>query len=386
VTRFGDGLASASVASPDLAEATELAVGQALAPLEGRVPDLVCVFAAGPDPDAVAEAGVRVAALTGASAVVGCSARGVLGGGRGVEDGRAVSVFAAVLPDTLLRTFHLEVLPAEAGAAVVGLPERRDDDDVVLLLADPWSFPTASFVRRADQALTGLPFVGGQASGPGGAGSTRLLLDGRAQDRGAVGVVLSGGGARAVVSQGCRPVGPAMTVTAANGNVLTGLAGRPALDQVAAVVADLPPADRELAQSGLALGVVHDEYADEHDLGDYLVRSILGTQPETSGLVVGDLVAVGSTVRLQVRDARTAADDLLGRLRGVRAGGALLFSCADRGSRLFGAGGADHDVRTVQRELGADGVAGCFTGGEIGPVGGRSHLHGVTASLLAFPA
>jgi small ligand-binding sensory domain FIST len=45
---------------------------------------------------------------------------------------------------------------------------------------------------------------------------------------------------------------------------------------------------------------------------------------------------------------------------------------------------ADHDVRTVKAALGASGVAGFFAAGEIGPVGGRNHLHGFTASVLAF--
>ena len=49
-------------------------------------------------------------------------------------------------------------------------------------------------------------------------------------------------------------------------------------------------------------------------------------------------------------------------------------------------GGADHDVTVVRRELAtAGGVAGFFAGGELGPVAGRNHLHGFTASVLAFP-
>ena len=45
--RFGDGMA----AGPDLEGAAEVAVGQALAPLDGARPDLLCVFVApGPGP------------------------------------------------------------------------------------------------------------------------------------------------------------------------------------------------------------------------------------------------------------------------------------------------------------------------------------------------
>jgi len=125
-----------------------------------------------------------------------------------------------------VRTFHLEVMRADAGLAVVGLPERSPDDAVALLLADPWSFPADGFVERSNEALAGLPIVGGLATGPRGAGSTRLLVDGRVVERGAVGVLLGGPvAARALVSQGCRPIGPPMTVTAAEGNVLLALAG-----------------------------------------------------------------------------------------------------------------------------------------------------------------
>jgi len=40
----------------------------------------------------------------------------------------------------------------------------------------------------------------------------------------------------------------------------------------------------------------------------------------------------------------------------------------------------------VSRALSLDGLAGFFAGGELGPVAGRNHLHGFTASMLAFPA
>jgi small ligand-binding sensory domain FIST len=250
-----------------------------------------------------------------------------------------------------------------------------DDGDVALLLADPWSFPADGFVAQANRALPGLPVVGGMAGGPGGAGSTRLYLDGRSVPRGAVGVLLSGSGAQPVVSQGCRAVGPPMTVTDAAGNVVRGLAGTPAITKVEQVLAELPPQDQALASSGL----------------HYLVRSVLGAERETGGLVIGDLVEVGRTVRLQVRDADAAGAGLRAALQRHRAsspevGGALLFSCNGRGASLFGPHGADHDPRLVREGLGEAAVAGFFAGGELGPVAGRNHLHGFTASLLAFPA
>jgi small ligand-binding sensory domain FIST len=384
--RFGSGL----VSDRNLVGAAEQATAQALEPLGGRLPDLLCVFASGAAPEELAGALQRSAQLAAAGAAIGCSAGGVIGGARGIEDGPAVSVFAAVLPEVRLRTFHLEVMRAEAGAAVVGLPELAGDD-VAVLLADPYSFPADGFLAQANQALPGLPVVGGLALGPRGAGSTQLLVDGRVVDRGAVGVLLQGSGVRTIVSQGCRPVGPPMTVTAAAGNVVRELAGVPALQRVEQVLAELSPADQALASGGLHLGLAVDEYAEEHD---FLVRGILGAERETGGLVVGDLVEVGHTVRLQVRDADAADAELRSLLAAYRrdtrdapAGGALLFSCNGRGAHLFGSahGGADHDPALVRSELAALGVAGFFAGGELGPVGGRNSLHGFTASVLAFP-
>lgn len=387
MARFGDGLAI----DGDLLRAAEEATRAALVPLGGRVPDLLCVFVCAADPQAVAAAFGRAAQVSAAATTIGCSAGGVIGGGSGVEGQAAVSVFAAVLPDVRLRTFHLEVMRAEEGAAVVGMPEL-DGDDVAVLLPDPYSFPSDGFLARVNDAMPGLPIVGGVASGAGGAGSTRLLVDGRVVERGAVGVLMKGAGARTIVSQGCRPVGPAMTVTGAAGNVVRELAGMPALQRVEQVLAELPPEDQALASRGLQLGIAMDEYTDEHD---FLIRGLLGVERETGGIVVGDLVEVGSTVRLQVRDADAADADLRGMLTAYRrdtrdapAGGALLFSCNGRGAHLFGAshGGADHDPALVRTELAALGVAGFFAGGELGPVGGRNHLHGFTASVLAFPS
>ena len=379
MARFGDGLATGA----DLRRAADEAAGSALAGL-AAAPDLVCVFVCSDDPSVVEDVGGRVADLTGAGVLLGCSAGGVLGGRHGVEGVGAVSVFTAVLPGVRLRPFHLEVLPAEHGAAVVGLPERAGEE-VALLLVDPYSFPADGFVSQVSTALPGLAVVGGLAHGPRGAGSTRLLLDGRAVDRGAVGVLVGGASARTVVSQGCRPVGPAMTVTAAQGNVVLELAGLPALTRVERLLGDLPPVDQALASSGLSIGIAMDEVVEDHD---FLVRGILGVQG--TSLVIGDVVTVGQTVRLQVRDAEAAGEDLRAHLAAFRssaappAGGALLFSCNGRGAHLFGT--ADHDPAAVSRALSLDGLAGFFAGGELGPVAGRNHLHGFTASLLAFPA
>jgi len=44
--------------------------------------------------------------------------------------------------------------------------------------------------------------------------------------------------------------------------------------------------------------------------GDYLVRNVIGHDPESGAMAVGDLVAEGELLRLHVRDASTAREDL----------------------------------------------------------------------------
>jgi small ligand-binding sensory domain FIST len=302
----------------------------------------------------------------------------VFGDGRGVAHGPAVSVWAASLPGVRLRPFRLGARRSDVPCD--GLLDLDGDERAGMLLVDPHTFPVAAFLPGTGP----LPLVGGLASARGGPGSNRLFLDGEVHAHGAVGLLLGGDvRARAVVSQGCRPTGPSMTVTRAERNVLLELAGAPALQRLAEVVDALPVARRRATARALRLGVVVDEYVDEHVRGDFLVRGILGADEATGAVAVGDVVEVGRTVRFQIRDAGTTSEDLAALLppRGDGERGALLFSCAGRRSLL---GKPDHDVRTVRDRLGGATVSGLMAAGEIGPVGGRNHLHGGSASVLAL--
>lgn len=385
-SRFGDGLAS----SPDLVAAAETAVRQALVPLHGQRPDLLCVFVCGDDATAVESAAVRATEVAGARTTLGCRAGGVIGAGQGLEGVPAVSVFAACLPGIRCTPLHLELARTPDGPTVVGMPDRRDDDAVAVLLADPATFPVSEFVQRSNTDEAVLPLIGGVASGPHGDGDARLFLDGNSVPAGAVGVVLGGSVAvRTVVSQGCRPIGPPMIVTKAERNVLLELAGMPALAKLEQIVSEIAAEDRQAVSRGLHIGIAMDEYIEEHQRGDFLIRGVIGADQQRGAIAIGDLVDVGRTVRFQVRDASAADEDLnelFGRFRsdGAPVGGALLFSCNGRGEAMFPS--ADHDVLAVRTGLDITGVAGFFAAGEIGPVAGRNHVHGFTASILVFGA
>ena len=331
--------------------------------------------------------------VAGARVAFGCGAGGVIGAPGASRPSRRWPSGRRACPTARLVPFRLDATRTPTGISVGGMPVREraetpGERTVAVLLADPYSFPVQGFVEQSREALGGMELVGGLAGSPGG-GGTRLLLDGRVVERGAVGVVVSGPvELRTLVSQGCRPVGSPMTVTAADGPHLQELAGVPAYRKLEELLRDLPEGERDLVARGLHLGVAMDEYADAHGRGDFLVRGVVGADPGAGTLTVGDVVEVGRTVQFQVRDAASAGEDLDALTARHRAdgptGGALLFSCNGRGSAMFGADGAAHDARALRRGLDSPSVAGFFAGGEIGRVGGRNHLHGFTASVLTF--
>ncbi|MFL6287461.1 MAG: FIST N-terminal domain-containing protein [Actinomycetes bacterium] len=373
----------------DLSRTAVIAASRALAELSEPAV-LACIFARAANPDDVAAALAAAQRTIGAPHSIGCSStHGVIGGGHGIEDVSAVSVFVASGPELQVRSFHLEVMPTQDSIAVVGMPDIDPSDQVAVVLADAYSFPVEGFVESSTVSLRGLPVAGGIALGGQGSGSTRLLIDDRVVDRGAVGLVLSGEVmVEAIVSQGCRPVGNPMTVTKCEGNVLLELAGRPALQRLEDLLLSLPPEDQAIASTGLQIGVIHDEYVDTHEQGDYLIRNLVRVDVDHAAIVIADDVEIGQTISFQLRDPTAASADLRRILaewsqgNQSRAAGALLFSCNGRGEAFFTS--SDHDAVTVRDNLGGAEVAGYFAAGEIGPVSGRNHLHGFSASVVVF--
>jgi small ligand-binding sensory domain FIST len=310
-----------------------------------------------------------------------------------------VVVWAASLPGAEVTTMHVTAEREGDDFRLLGVPEQlatpatngngAPPDEALILLCDPYSFPSEVLLDSLERSRPGAPVLGGLASAAV-AGGTVLLRDGEVHGGGAVGAMLSGVQVLPCVSQGAAPVGPEMTVTAAEANLIGELASKPAMERLGEVIASLPDRERELASGGVLLGIVIDENRPEYDRGDFLVRPIIGADRETGAIAIGERVRVGQTVRLHVRDAASADEDLRAALRDQSqalgsegAAGALLFTCNGRGSHMFDV--PDHDATAIEDSLGAP-AAGFFCAGEIGPVGGRNFLHGFTATMAVFPA
>ena len=330
-------------------------------------------------------------------ALIGCGAGGTVAAGRELEDTPGVVVWGASLPGAVLQTMHVTAERDAEGFRLLGLPESlteapddaADTDESLLALCDPFSFPAEELLATLERSRPHVPVLGGLASASF-AGGAMLMRDGEVHTDGAVAVRLRGAEVLPCVSQGTGPVGPEMTITSAEANVIGQLAGKPAMERLGEVIASLPESERELAASGVLIGLVIDENRPEYERGDFLVRPIIGADRGSGAIAIGEPVRVGQTVRLHVRDAASADADLREALRvqaqalgSDGAAGALLFTCNGRGSHMFEV--PDHDAAALEDSLGAP-TAGFFCAGEIGPVGGRNFLHGFTATMAVFPA
>jgi small ligand-binding sensory domain FIST len=255
------------------------------------------------------------------------------------------------------------------------------------LLVDPFSISSIPLVHELSEAFPGQPIVGGLASGGRQAGESRLVLDDQTFDDGAVGLALTGPVKLVpLVSQGCRPIGEPLVITRAEKNMVYEVAGQPPIRVLHKLLPQLSPDDQKLAQTALFLGRVVNEYQEEYGRGDFLIRNLIGQDPSTGALAVGDLVRTGQTVQFQVRDGRTADEDLKALLaqkeNGPRPSGALLFSCLGRGEGMYGT--PHHDIHALREALGPVPIAGFFCNGEIGPVGNCAYVHGFTSVIALF--
>jgi small ligand-binding sensory domain FIST len=375
--------------NPDARSAAAEATLEAARRLGKRQPSLAIVFASAhfaQQAEALVDA-VHEAATP--QALVGCVAEAVVATGKEVEAQPAVSVWLASL-ETKVRTFHCRFRETSGDATFTGWPE--DPAGAYILIADPFSFPAELLLKVMNEhPPPGSPFIaGGMASGGRGPGETRLFMDRKVMDSGAVGVALTGNvDVVALVSQGCRPIGSPLTVTRSDGNVIFELGGKPPVQRVQELYASLPEHDRELMTEGLLVGRVIDEYKTEFERGDFLVRGVVGADPDSGAIAVGDAVAVGETIQFHVRDEASADEDLRTALKDARdkigdrgVAGGLLFTCNGRGSRMFST--PDHDAALLASELDDPPIAGFFCAGELGPVGSKNFLHGFTASMALF--
>ena len=229
----------------------------------------------------------------------------------------------------------------------------------MILVPDPYSFPADRALLQIAERSAGVPVLGGISSARTLDGGAALFCGDEVAGDGAVGVVLRGIEVLPCVSQGAAPIGPPLTVTDAHEHVVRELDGRPALDGAARRDRVARPGGprgrrrRPAARASRSATRPTTVRASER----FLVRGIIGADPDAGTLAVGASVEAGQVVRLHVRDAGSADRELragLGLRRealGGTAAGALVFTCNGRGRAMFDV--SDHDADASTRSSAA---------------------------------
>ena len=383
---------SAVSSEPDL-DRTLDSLERELKPALGASPvDLAVVFVSPHHQEAYDRIPALVNERFGPRTLIGCSAAGVIGGGRELEQQPALSLSLASLPGVEIHPFHLShgSLPdPDAGPQkwvnILGVAPQPPAH--FLLLADPATFDPRPLLMGLDFAYPGGAKIGGLAS----AYDHNALFLGRATlDAGVIGLALQGNLAvDTVVAQGCRPIGQPMTITLCRENLLLELDHRPSVEVLLELYHSLSAEDQKLLNRALHLGIASSELQEAFGHGDFLIRNIARIGRDPDFIAIGDQLRQGQTVQFHLRDAHTAADDLELMLRRYRTrpaptplAGALLFTCTGRGEYLYEK--PNHDSDMFLQQVGALPLAGFFCGGEIGQVGASTYLHGYTSSFGIF--
>lgn len=302
----------------------------------------------------------------------------------GVEyfDRPAMSVLVASLPNDAWRLIPNVERNAATLAALTAWARAQTSGPLSapplgVVHADPRNPHLPKLVTDIADAVSGF-LVGGLAS-------SRGAMDQVAGDEvvhgGVSGVLFAPAVAVATgLSQGCSPIGPVHTVTAARQNVLFEIDGRPALEVFKEDIGEVLA--RQLQK---VAGYIHAAFpVTGDDTGDYLVRNLVGIDLERGWLAVGDQVAAGDRILFVRRDRAAAEEDLVRMIRRLKRGvsgtpkAGLYFSCVARGPNMFGPDSAELNI--LRRELGDFPLVGMFCNGEIS----NNRLYGYTGVLTLF--
>ncbi|HZZ28668.1 MAG TPA: FIST N-terminal domain-containing protein, partial [Pirellulales bacterium] len=323
--------------APETTAAVDEVCRKALSQL-GAKPDLALVFVSPDHRQSLDQVAAQVCQAIGSEMLLGCTGESIIGKNREYESQPAISLWLAVLPNTNVKLMHLNFEQTREGSIFTGwpadLPDTWPGGTAMLLLGEPFSFPADEIVRRLNEDRPGVPVLGGMASGGVAPGENLLVLGPGQRTEGAVAALIYGRvRIRSVVSQGCRPVGKPYVITRADSNVIQELGGVPPLVRLQEVFQTLTEQEKLQARRGLHVGRVLSEYQDEFHRGDFIVRNVIGADPNSGAISIGDYMRTGQTVQFHIRDEVTADEDLRHLLRtAVMSGGepapagALLFT------------------------------------------------------------
>jgi small ligand-binding sensory domain FIST len=264
-------------------------------------------------------------------------------------------------------------------------------DEAITAYAEMAAGPGGAFCivhgdPRREELMGDIPRLARDTDGflVGGLTSSRgefVQLAGRPSEASVSGFLMTGARVATGLTQGCSPLGGYHQVTRARDNVVMELDGKPAMDVFVETLADAGISDLRTLSGALHVALP----VTGSDMGDYLVRNLVGLDPDEGVIMIGDRVEVGDALMFCKRDQDAAETDLRRMLhelkaRALRPVGGLYFSCLARGPGMFGAEGREMEI--IRDVLGDLPLVGFFGNGEIS----FDRLYAYTGVLTLFLA
>jgi len=327
--------------------------------------------------------------LTGASALAGASGFGIFTNNMEVEKTGGLAVLLVesdtITPSSFLFP-NLQENNLEAGKKIGRLLKNRAQRDSLLtLFPDPLSLFSEAMFDGIEQEMGEVPIVGGNAGEDGSRRMTFQWNEENSSCDAVSGMYLTGQfSSLTAITQSCVPMGDPMQITKLKNNVIYEFNGKPALDVLMGVLAELRIDDLDSAAAYIFIGIPVCE--GENGKVNYLIKNILGMEVETRGIVVGAALQEGDYIFFALREPGLSKKDLEEMLAEIkptvekqkpRFG--FYFNCCARGSALYG--GLDVDRLTIREKLGDIPLIGFFTYGEIAPIGKHNFIHNFTGVL-----
>ncbi|MGH7770718.1 MAG: FIST signal transduction protein [Candidatus Binatia bacterium] len=378
--------------NPVTERAAEEAAIQAMARSRVNQADLVIVFFT---VDHLADYQKLIAVIRGVTQtdqIVGCSGVGVLTGEGEIEGGPGLVVL--VLSSGGIQTHSFLFHPLQNRDQDVGVEISRtlggelQKDSLLVLFPDAYNGQPRRLFQGIEEQLGFLPVVGAGCSENGTHGKTYQLYGERITTNALSGLLLTGSFESSIgITQGCQPVSEPMVITRSDGNLIFEINNRPAFETFAKVIKGPFLDDLRRALAFVFAGLPSDPHQNSVAPGQYLVRNIVGLDPQKGILAVAEEVFEGEQMVFTLRDAQRAREDLGQMLerQSRNLGGkspqlGFYFNCCARGTSLYGIPGID--TAYIRQSLGDIPLIGFFGNFELGPVGGRNRLLAYTGVLV----
>ncbi len=307
---------------------------------------------------------------------VGSVGVGVCATSQEYNDRPAISVMIADFPPDAFRVFPAIKSGIDEFAGHRAWCEQSDAHFAVVH-GDPRNPKTPAFITELAETIQDGFLVGGLTSSRG----PNFQIAGGLTEGGLSGVVFSSRVQVATaLSQGCSPLGKKHEITECRDNIAIRIDDRPALDVLNEEVGEVLARDLRRAAGYIFAGFP----IKGSDTGDYIVRNLVGIDPDSKLVAVGDYLNAGDTIMFCRRDIRSAYEDLVRMLRDIKSRlgrpprGGVYYSCLGRGAHMFGEN--SEELKTIRQELGDVPLVGFFANGEIS----HNRLYGFTGVLTLF--